>query len=225
LYGSHPYGRPTEGDERSLTAITREDIVSFYQKYYTPGNTILMAVGDFNTTDMERLLTGKFRAWPRKPATVLNLPEAHPLEGKRVVLVDKPDSPQTFFQVGNVGITRTNPDRVYIDVVNMIFGGRFDSMLNTELRVNSGLTYGAYSLFERRKAWGPFLISTYTQTATTEKAIDLALDVLRRLQEKGITEEDLKSTKSFIKGQFPLSIETSDQLASVLEVPPRMSEL
>jgi len=89
-------------------------------------------------------------------------------------------------------------------------------MLNTELRIKSGLTYGARSSFDERKSRGPFVISTYTRTATTEKAMDLTLEVLKRLHEKGVTQEELDLVKSYIKGQFPPSIETSGQLASQL---------
>jgi zinc protease len=89
-------------------------------------------------------------------------------------------------------------------------------MLNTELRIKTGLTYGARSSFSQRLRPGPFSISTYTENATTEKAIDLALEVLRRLHEKGITEQELKSAKEYLKGQFPPSIETTDQLAALI---------
>src|SRR5262245_2891349 len=87
-------------------------------------------------------------------------------------------------------------------------------MLNDALRVSSGLTYGAGSFFSQNRARGPFVISTYTRNETTEKAIDMTLDILKRLREQGISEADLKSAKAYIKGQFPPQIETTDQLAS-----------
>jgi predicted Zn-dependent peptidase len=142
------------------------------------------------------------------------LPEPAAAQGKRLLLIDKPDSTQTFYQIGNLGIARNNPDRVYIEVVNTLFGGRFTSMLNEALRVNSGLTYGARSHFSANRARGAFVISTYTRNATTEKAIDLTLEILRQLHEKGVSEVELKSGKAYIKGQFPPQIETTDQLAA-----------
>jgi zinc protease len=216
LYGSHPYGRPAAGDERSLAAITRDDVQKFYQTYYSPSNAILAVVGDFSSAEMERMLTERFGAWAARPAPAVTIPEATPFSGKKLLLVDKPDSTQTFFVVGNVGISRTNPDRVYISVINTLFGGRFTSMLNSELRIKSGLSYGASSSFSERKARGPFVISTFTRNETTEQAIDLTLDVMKRLHEKGITAEELKSAKTYIKGQFPPTIETNDQLARTL---------
>jgi len=216
LYGSHPYARPTGGDEKSLPTISRDDVVKFYQAHYSPSTAILAVAGDFNTADMERSLAEKFGQWAAKPAPETKLPEIGPVQGKRLLLIDKPDSTQTFYQIGNVGIARTNQDRVYIEVVNTLFGGRFTSMLNTALRINSGLTYGARSSFVERKVRGPFLISSFTRNETTEQAIDMTLDLLKQLHDKGISEEDLKSAKTYIKGVFPTSIETSDQLAALI---------
>ncbi len=216
LYGSHPYARPTGGDEQSLADITRADVLNLYQDYYTPSNTILAVVGDLPVADMERLLGDRFNAWPAKSAPAQTVPDPAPQNGKRLLLVDKPDSTQTFYRVGNIGIARTNQDRVYIDVVNTLFGGRFTSMLNSELRIKTGLTYGAGSFFDERKSRGPFVISTFTKNEMTERAIDMTLEILKRLHEKGITEEELKSAKTYIKGQYPPEIETSDQLAALI---------
>ncbi len=216
LYGSHPYARPTSGDEKSLAALTRDDIAKFYESYYTPSNTIMAVAGDFNTADMEKLLGDKFGAWPNKQAPAMNVSDPQPFTGKKLLLVDKPDATQTYYQIGNVGIARTNADRVYLNVINTLFGGRFTSMLNDALRVSSGLTYGARSSFDQRKARGPFVISTYTRNATTEQALDLTLEILDKLHTQGISEKDLQSAKNYIKGQFPPTIETSDQLANLL---------
>src|SRR6185436_6029087 len=137
-------------------------------------------------------------------------------KGRKLLLIDKPDATQSFYIVGNVGIARTNPDRVPIQLVNTIFGGRFTSMLNDELRVSSGLTYGAHSQFGRYLQPGPFYISSFTQNSNTVQAIDMTLAVLQRLHQKGLTADQLKSAKTYLKGQFPPAIETSDQLAAVL---------
>ena len=216
LYGKHPYGRPRDGDEKSLPTITRDAIVKFYRAEYAPANTILAVVGDFEQSEMARMLDQRFGPWPTQPASASAIPDQVDVVGKRLLLVDKPDATQTYYSIGNVGVARTNPDRVPIRVVNTVFGGRFASMLNTELRIKTGLTYGAGSSFDERKSRGPFVISTYTRTATTEKAMDLTLEVIRHLHEKGITQEELDLAKSYIKGQFPPTIETSGQLASQL---------
>jgi len=216
LFGNNPYARATGGDEQSLAHISRETIAAFYQTYYKPGNAILSVVGDFDSAEMEKMLAAQFGGWAAGNAPAVRVPDPTPVTGKRLLLVDKPDSTQTYFRIGNDGISRTNPDRIYVNVVNTLFGGRFTSMINSALRIQSGLTYGANSAFEQRKAPGAFYISTYTKNPTTEQAIDMALDVLKQLHEKGITAEQLASAKSYMKGQFPTRLETSDQLASQL---------
>ncbi len=98
----------------------------------------------------------------------------HP-SGNRVLLINKDDAKETTFYIGAPGISRNNPDFVSIDVVNTLFGGRFTSMLNDELRVNTGFTYGASSRFTPLKNAGAFTITTFTAGKTTEAAIDKAL--------------------------------------------------
>jgi zinc protease len=113
-----------------------------------------------------------------------------------------------------VGTAIGDPDRVTIRVVNTVFGARFTSMLNEALRVESGLSYDARSTFEPRKKPGPFTITSFTKNETTPQAMDLALKTLQKLHKDGITAEQLASAKTYIKGQFPPTIETSAQLAS-----------
>jgi predicted Zn-dependent peptidase len=216
LYGKHPYARPTGGDETSVASMTREDVARFYEANYAPGGTVMAVAGDFAAAEMEKQLAAAFGGWPVKPAAAVALTDAPPVKGRRLLLVDKPDSTQTYFRIGNIGIARSNPDRVLIEIVNTLFGGRFTSMINTELRIKSGLTYGAGSGFAQWKARGPFFVNSYTSNANTEKALDMTLDVLKRLQDKGISDDDLKSAKAYMKGQFPPEIETADQLAATL---------
>jgi zinc protease len=213
LYGMHPYGRPSDGDELSLKRIQRDAIVKFYESNYAPGNTILAVAGEFDPADLRKKLEDTLGAWPAHAVTNTAVAVAAPVKGKRLLLIDKPDATQTYFAIGNMGTAANDPDRVAIRVVNTIFGGRFTSELNEALRVESGYTYGAGSFFDSRKVPGPFEIYSFTKNETTTPAIDLALEVLQKLHKNGVTTEQLASAKSYIKGQFPPTIETSSQLA------------
>jgi predicted Zn-dependent peptidase len=213
LFGKHPYARPEGGDDLSLTRIKRDAVVKFYQANYTPANTILAVAGEFNAAQLKVKLAEVFGVWTAQGAAPAALPAAQPAKGKRLLLIDKPDSTQTFFAIGNVGTSVTEPDRVAIRVVNTIFGGRFTSQLNEALRVESGLSYGAQSFFDSRKQPGAFAIFSYTKNDSTVQAVDLALKVLDKLHKDGVTADELASAKAYIKGQFPPNIETSAQLA------------
>jgi len=214
LFGKHAYARPDGGDELSLARIKRDGIVKFYEANYGPGSTILAVAGDFDAVQMKTKLEQAFGGWASKGAAAPAVGAPAPVKGKRLLLIDKPDSTQTFFAFGNVGTAVTDPDRVAIRVVNTIFGGRFTSQLNEALRVESGLTYGAESFFDSKKQPGAFAIYSYTKNETTVQAIDLALKVLDKLHKEGVTAKELASAKAFLKGQFPPSIETAGQLAS-----------
>jgi zinc protease len=216
LYGTHPYGRPSGGDEVSLRRIKRDAIAKFYDSNYAPGNTLLAVAGEFNGAEMRKKLEDVFGGWPARAAAAPPIAPDPPVKGKRLLLVDKDDATQTYFAFGNVGIARNDPDRVAIRIVNTIFGGRFTSDLNEALRVESGYTYGASSFFDARKAPGPFGIFSFTKNETTAPAIDLAVQVLQKLHKDGVTDEQLKSAKSYIKGQYPPNIETSRQLAQII---------
>lgn len=212
LYGAHPYGRPPEGDELSLKRIQRDAIVKFYEANYAPGNTILGIAGEFDAAEMRKELEATLGAWPARNVASTPIAASPPEKGKRLLLIDKPDATQTYFAIGNIGTAVNDPDRVAIRVVNTIFGGRFTSELNEALRVESGYTYGAGSFFDSHKSPGPFEIYSFTKNETTTPAIDLALQVLEKLHKNGVTPEQLASAKSYIKGQYPPTIETSSQL-------------
>jgi len=216
LYGDHPYGRPSGGDERSLANISREDVAGFFRAAYTPGNTIVAVAGDFDSAAMQSKIAQGFGGWSGAAPKATAIAALKPVPGKRVLLVDKPDATQTYFMIGNVGIARTNPDRGPIEVVNTLFGGRFTSLFNTELRIKSGYSYGAFSFFDQLRAPGPFIMSTFTKNATTEPAIDKSLEVLGRLHQQGFRADDIASAKTYISGTLPPRYETTPQLVRTL---------
>jgi len=216
LFGASSYGRPENGDELSLKRIDRTAIARFYDVNYRPGNTILAVAGEFSAGEMRKKLEEDLGAWAAKTTPSTAVPAAAPAKGKRLLLVDKPDATQTYFAIGNVGTTVNDPDRVGVAVVNTVFGGRFTSLLNEALRVESGLSYGASSRFDSQKEPGTFGMYSFTKNETTTQAIDLSLQVLQKLHKDGITPDQLSSAKSYIKGQYPPSIETSSQLARLI---------
>ncbi len=215
FYGpTHPYGRPA--DEASLRRIDRDRIADYAKRLYVGKNMIVIVGGDFDLTAAQTAVTKVFGEVPagmeyRWAAA------AKPAGANRLLLIDKPDATQTYFRIAQPGIARTDPDRTTLQLLNTLFGGRFTSMLNDALRVNSGLTYGASSILDLQREPGAITISTYTRTETTEKAIDMALDVLKHMNQNGITAEQLSSVKAYVKGTYPRqALETSDQVANVL---------
>ena len=216
LFRGHPYGRPVGGSESSLAAVSLDDVKRYYADQVGGDRMLIVVVGDFDSAAMLKKLEQAFGNWRKAAAAVPAVAVPAPVTGRPVLLVDKPGATQTYFWLGNVGASRTDPARTQQSVVNTVFGGRFTSMLNTELRINSGLTYGASAAFDRGTQPGAFSIASYTETSTTTQALDLALATLARLHKDGLDAEQLKSSQSYMLGQFPPTIETNGQIAARL---------
>ncbi len=170
--------------------------------------------GDVTASGVIERLTSEFGAFRPAGAALVELPAARKETTRRVLLVDKPGATQTYFWIGNVSVAIDYANRAELDLANTVFGGRFTSMLNTELRVESGLTYGARSILSRGRVTGSVGISSYTRTEATAQAIDLALNVLYRLRTEGIDADTLVSAQNYVLGSFPTRLETARQLAA-----------
>lgn len=214
---AHPYGRQPGGDETTLARITRADTAAAHAKAFTGRNLTLIIAGDIDAaaaaaleSRFAELPAGTAYQWAADPGSARH-------RAPRLLLVDKPDATQTYFRIALPGVNRTDPGQTALWVVNTVFGARFTSMLNDELRVNSGLTYGAGCDVQLDRLPGAITIRTYTKVDTTVQAMDLALDVLERLTTKGLSAEQLASAKAYIKGGYPTQqLETAAQVAAKL---------
>ncbi|HTD02823.1 pitrilysin family protein [Undibacterium sp.] len=217
LFGSGAYANPVSGTMSSVAALQRSDLQAFHRAYYRPDNAALIVVGDFKPAAMRQQLESLFGQW--RAGGEMPKPAANgkvQADKARVWLVNKSDAVETTFLFGGAGIARNDPDYVPLQVLNTILGGRFTSWLNDELRVNSGLTYGARSEFSTLSQTGTFAVSSFTATPKTEAALALAASTYQRLWDKGIDAATLESAKAYVKGQYPPRFETSQQLAGLL---------
>ena len=214
----HPYGRALNGDEVSLPKITRSAVEQFWKSNYVGKNLVVIVGGDFDAAAMRDRMTALVGKFPAGSAYVWK--QAPPVERSRkarLLLVDLPEATQTYFAIAQPGIARTDPDRTPLELVNTLFGGRFTSMLNEALRIDSGLSYGASSSVEMDRLPGMISISSFTKTDTTVAAIDLALKQLEKLNRAGIDVEQLSSAKAYVKGSYPTRrLETVDRLSMIL---------
>jgi zinc protease len=214
----YAYGNPVQGTKAGIESISYEKVKEFYDFTYFPQSSAIAVVGDFNSSEMKKIIEKYFGGWKKNKseATIHVDMKLKPFENPAVYLINKDNATETTFMIGGFGIIMNNRDQIQLDVINTILGGRFTSWLNDELRVNAGLTYGARSRFAQYKNSGTFYISTFTATENTEAAIDLALKTYDRLFETGIDEETLLSAKNYVKGQFPPDYETAGSLAGFL---------
>ena len=213
VYGFHPYGLPNSGTAESLASITRADLQEFHKRYFVPNNMILAIVGDVTSEEAFSAAERVFGKWPRAevPATKIMEP---PPPTRRVVIIDKPDAVQTEIRVGHLGIPRKHPDYMAVDLAFKILGGEGANRLHRVLRSERGLTYGASADIQTLKQSGDFVAETDTRTETTGEALRLIFEEYSRLRRDRVHERELGDAQAYLAGNFPLTIETPDAIAT-----------
>jgi zinc protease len=216
LFGAHPYAHPEEGTLETLSSITREDIVQFYQAYYRPNNVSIVLVGKISMEESEKLFGPLFRKWEPKPVIRPALSTVVNLSGPVIEKIDRPIT-QANIVWGHPGIARSNPDFYALQVMNYILGGGgFVSRLVDNIRDNLGLTYGIYSHFDAREYPGAFQIAIETKNQNTNQALSEILKELRKLIERGVSPTELEEAKAYLTGSFPLRMDSNAKMVRLL---------
>ena len=216
LFDGHVYSKPSSGSEESLASITHQDVLDYYRAHIGADRLVLVFAGDVDVPALKRDVTHAFGNWRKAAVPAVAVAEPARVRGRRVLLVDSPESAQTYFWIGNVGVNKQYREHAALDLVNTLYGGRFTSLLNTELRIKSGLSYSARASFTRTTAAGEFAIRSFTDTENTGTALDLSIETLVRLKATGVTTDMLDSARSYVLGQYPLNFETAADWASAL---------
>ncbi|NLB14288.1 MAG: insulinase family protein, partial [Gammaproteobacteria bacterium] len=146
MYGAgHPYAIPFSGtgDEESISALTRDDLVSFHRDLIRADNATLIVVGDTTLKEILPLLDARFGKW-KAPRSALKLPKVEPValpEATRVFLVDQPGAIQANILVGQVVDSTMHPKALEFDIANGVLGGMFSARLNMKLREEKQWAY------------------------------------------------------------------------------------
>lgn len=215
LLGQSPLAHPLSGWEKSVRAISREDVAAFHAQRVRPDNALLAVVGDVDPKATIAALEKAFASWKKSGEKWTDAYQAVPqVKGRKVLIVNKPEVTQTQIRLACIGVPRNHPDFYPIVVANAILGSGFTSRLVNEVRVNQGLTYSISSRFGMYRNAGTFSINTFTRNETIRKTIDTALATGKKLVDEGPSEDELAKARSYLTGQFPLGLQAPDALAT-----------
>jgi predicted Zn-dependent peptidase len=219
LFGpEHRYGTSAGGTETSLKALGVAELKTFHRSHYRPDNAVLIVVGDTTPAALRPLVDARFGAWNAGGPAATPFPvRASPQPGTRqIFLVDKPGAAQSQIRIGLVGVPRSTPEYIALDVLNTVLGGSFTSRLNTNLREKNGYSYGAASRFDMRRAAGPFFATAGVQTDKTAEALKEFFNELNAIL-RPVPADELARFKNYAALGFAGEFETSSQLAGKLE--------
>jgi zinc protease len=215
LYREHPYSRMDISYE-TLTKVKRRDLKLFWQKNYVPSKAFLVVAGDIDLEGLWQEIEKNFAIWKEKSISLPSF-SMPPLRQKReVIVVDRPGSVQSSIMIGNIALSRNDPEYIQFLVANQIIGGGASSRLFMNLREQKGYTYGAYSYIMSFKYPGIFYAWTQTQTKFTTESVVEILKEFEKMREKPAKESELKEAKAYLSGVFPIMIETPGKIATMV---------
>jgi len=213
LYGNSAYGLPEAGTPRSVQEFRRDDFVKFHDANYAPNGALLAFAGDITPDEAFAIAEKYFGLW-QKTSVAADIPAPGSLTtGQHIWLLDKPDAVQTQIRLGKFSIRRSDPDYLPLEVTNHIFGGSYNSRLNTEVRIKKGLTYDASSSLNAHRYAGSLSVNTFTRTETTVEALKLVMNLLGGMANGEITQRELNFARDYLAGVYPISCETAEQVA------------
>lgn len=213
LYGpTHQYGRPVDGMESTLGAISLDDIRAFHAQFWRPNNAVITMAGNFDPGTLRAELEKAFGAW-----TPTALPETRPTPSlpplPRLVMVDRPGAPQTVLRIVGPGSSRRSPDRPAVSMLNVVLGGTFTSRLNFTLREKKGYTYGASSGFSAFRRPSSFTVRTSVFTQMTAGAVGDALAEIGRMRTDEIDESEMTKARATLFDRTAEALSTASGVA------------
>lgn len=201
---NHPLGRTIIGTKESVNSITLSDILSYMNENYTPNNTVIAAAGNISHERIVDKLIKLFGSWT---GNLVETPYLQPDHNSETVLIKK-DTEQVQICLGVPGLPRDNDDTYTLYVLNNILGGGLSSRLFQEIRENQGLAYSIYSYHSSYNDGGLFTIYAGTSPEKFVEVVELVAKELYKCNKFGIGQEELERTKTQIKGNLLLSMES-----------------
>ena len=212
-YGkNYPYGEVMT--EKTVQNISLEKCEEYYSTYFRPNDSFLAVVGDISKDEAKTLVEKYFGDWQKGEIPKLTYKTPEPPAKREVAIVDRPNSVQSVLNITYpVQFTPGSKDFIQANVMNTILGGDAFRLFEN-LRENHGYTYGAYSELYSDEYVGLFDASANVRNDVTDSSVTQILYEMNRLRKEDVSSEELKHAKNFISGNFAISLESPQTIAS-----------
>jgi len=212
VFGKHPYGFVVP-DEKSIGALTREDLKGFVSAYYTPNTSHLIIVGDLDVEKTIAEVEKAFGTWKSGPAIADQNPPVPTRDKRQIYFVNRPGSIQSAIYIGNISIPRKDKDYFALRTANVIYGGSFYSRLTRNIREQKGYTYSPFSSANTQAKTGSFFAGANVRNEVTGPTLLEIFYELDRMRVLPVTDEELKAAKEFSTGNFSIELASQSGLA------------
>lgn len=209
VFKDHPYARYAAGELADVKEVQRDDVAAWWKANARPEKAVLYVAGDVRPRKARKWAEAYFGDWqPEAPAPGTAYPPVPEREATHIYLIDHPGAVQSQIRLGQTSLTRTDPGYFVSRVYTQILGGGFSSRINRVIRIERGLTYGAWGYIEPQMDAGLFSCGTFTKTESTAEALQGLLEVVQSMALDPPAGEELAEAKSYLVGSFPRGLET-----------------
>jgi predicted Zn-dependent peptidase len=208
LYGDTPLGRPVIGSVESVQGLSRTAVAGFYRRRYVPANMVVAAAGGVDHATLVRLVRKAFGSQLTGDKSYAPLRPTGPGPATRsAVVIDERPTEQAHLVLGTAGLTRDDPRRHALSVLNAALGGGMSSRLFQEIRERRGLAYSVYSYTSHAADTGMFGVYAGCAPAKVDEVLSVVREELDRAADKGITADELRRAKGSLRGGMVLGLE------------------
>ena len=211
----HTYKRPVIGTSESVKSFTREGILKFYKKWYSPDNMVLVVVGDFNKSDIKDKINETFGKISKTPIPKCDIP-VEPAQKKINPFVISKDIKEGYFVVAFHGPEANSDDTPVLDVLSNILGGGESSHLYRRIKEEKGIVNSIYSYSFTPKDPGLFVIGGTLKPENSKEAFREALSELYKLKIEKVSTDELQKAKVNIESDTIYTKETMQGQAQKL---------
>ena len=222
LYGTdYPYGRPFSGagDETSIATLTHADLTAAHDAWIRPDNATLFVTSDLPLAQLKPQLEAALGRWaaPSTAKGTKTFSVPIPAQTPRIVLIDRPQSPQSFIMGGQVLNMNGTDDTLVLTAANNVLGNDFLSRINSDLRETKGWSYGVSGYVAGMQNRLPYLVQAPVQADRTGESIAALLEQYKAfLSDKGVTEAERDRTVNGNTRRLAGSYETSSAVLEAL---------
>ena len=212
LFRDHPYAISTYAED-VIKAITRDDVVGFYDRYYRPNNAILVLAGNMNLATAARKVSHYFNTWIEKRLNRPFIPSPAAVDRDTIAFIHQAQAKDMTIYVGNAIFPVASPDYFPFVVLNQILGGTTASRLFMTLRESKGYAYFAFSGLDFYKSCGVFWVRAKVTPEALSDSIAEILKLIGPQSVEKITSFEIEQAKSFLLGNFALKNELLSNFA------------